>query len=298
MNKHRKPFEPAHDRGGFEVGRNNRTAGFTLIELLVVVAIISILAALLMPALKNAKETAKSAVCISNLRQIGIGITQYAADNDDAVIPFSQAGTWWRWNQELAARYFNCQDIVPGSSQIAPSFTIKTVLTTATVANGSMAEWRLTQRRAGLPLYCPSFVQKDWDGFSGGIDWRAMGVGYGHNGAMMVDTGSMPVRKFSQMKNPSWSLAVADIVPNQAYDGFPYIFAFQYSFTVAGYYRFTRGPHNGNINFLYFDGHVRSQNADQMNAVAVDWANSLSSSPIEYNLDNAWLCDPSVPLSY
>ena len=59
-----------------------RTA-FTLIELLVVIAIIAILAALLLPTLARAKQKGQQAVCLSNLKQIGLAFEMYLGDHEN-----------------------------------------------------------------------------------------------------------------------------------------------------------------------------------------------------------------------
>ena len=74
--------------------RRGNSAAFTLIELLVVIAIISILMAMLLPSLKRAREMAKSALCISNLKQCGTAIIGYATDYNDCATNFWGPGDW------------------------------------------------------------------------------------------------------------------------------------------------------------------------------------------------------------
>jgi prepilin-type N-terminal cleavage/methylation domain-containing protein/prepilin-type processing-associated H-X9-DG protein len=76
--------------------------GFTLIELLVVIAIIAILAAILFPVFARAREKARQTACLSNVKQIGLGLLMYAQDYDEA-LPFHCNGWGWAicWAQAI-----------------------------------------------------------------------------------------------------------------------------------------------------------------------------------------------------
>jgi len=124
---------------GPRAGPAGRRHGFTLIELLVVIAIIAILAGLLLPALARAKEQGKRAACLSNLRQLAVGVTMYALDNADRVV---QA----RWNTLFVQICLN-----PPEAGAAASVGLG-------VSSNALSVWTCPNR-PGLPVFEPQFPQ-------------------------------------------------------------------------------------------------------------------------------------------
>ena len=123
-------------------------SGFTLIELLVVIAIIAILAAILFPVFARARENARKTSCLSNLKQIGLGVLQYTQDYDErypmryygGAGNFQQANSWRRqiFPYVKSTQLFSC-----------PSNT----------RNGTLADDSTdgALNSAGLPLTSPRF---------------------------------------------------------------------------------------------------------------------------------------------
>lgn len=133
-----------------QTGRSDRKTGFTLIELLVVIAIIAVLISLLLPAVQSAREAARRAQCINNLKQLGLAMHNY----HDAVgsFPFGQGP--FGWNDWSAQIY-----LLPYMEQ-RPLYNTINFTRTIGPASPTNAENQTMMRTQYNIFICPSDVDK------------------------------------------------------------------------------------------------------------------------------------------
>ncbi|MHB1459596.1 MAG: type II secretion system protein, partial [Armatimonadota bacterium] len=166
-----------------ELNMLRRNAGFTLIELLVVIAIIAILAAILFPVFASAKDKANQAACLSNMKQIGIGVKMYMDENDDRFPPCATDNWSKGWPQLVGAYIQKFNQARTASATFTPKV-----------------------------FMCPNMAKH-------GV-WGDIGINYPTLASVTVQRGSnIKLRRASDIKRPSRILFACDAAWADGFNG-------------------------------------------------------------------------------
>jgi prepilin-type N-terminal cleavage/methylation domain-containing protein/prepilin-type processing-associated H-X9-DG protein len=225
---------------------SNRKRGFTLIELLVIIAIISILAAILFPVFARARENARRASCISNLKQMGLGVMMYVQDYDGH-FPYSQ--------MTMASMGLTSSQ-VPGYADFVGSSVVWEEQTYPYVKSTQI-------------YYCPSrpFTGGGFYGNYGANRIIMPKASEDHYAAPSEATLTFPAQTYLAMDAGIYILSPANVkapiyagiyLPGTGPGSFANLTATnQSSFSSGALDDFKSGRHFGGVNVCFADGHVK-----------------------------------------
>jgi prepilin-type N-terminal cleavage/methylation domain-containing protein/prepilin-type processing-associated H-X9-DG protein len=211
-----------------------RTRGFTLIELLVVIAIIGILTSMIFPVFARARESARQAVCMSNIKQLSMAMMMYLEDNAGRYVPAQSPDNLTRWHGRRGSldEPFNAEW-------------------------GPLWGYYYSEALKRCPSFSPTAETEGFEQGTGGFGYNAQYVG----GSPVAWPGMCTPAKDVYINNPAETVLLTDTAFLDCEGNL-----FEYSFCEAPYYERWDSPadpsthfrHNGRANVSFCDGHARS----------------------------------------
>lgn len=227
---------------------------FTLIELLVVISIISVLAAILFPVFARARENARRASCLSNLKQIGLGLMQYTQDNDEKYPPNSSCTG--------AVAPENCDGGLPVRDESQPFGNFRLFGTGS--GSGYYRTWMdfIFPYTKSLQVFtCPSHTtlsNQPSYGYSRAFGgYQSAYLQYGGPGSDYVPISMAAVTR------PSEVICIMDFSNNYSYAGSPYALRSNAASSDSELNKMV-APHLDGGNAVYADGHAKWRSRQTM----------------------------------